>query len=105
MAEAEPMMRRALAIDEQSLGPDHPNVARNLHNLAVLLQATNRLADAKPLGRRALKIWAKSLGAEHPNSQLAAQNFIYLLMAKGLSQEQAVKAVAEVIAEASRKAS
>ena len=27
LAEAEPLMRRALAIDEQSYGPDHPNVA------------------------------------------------------------------------------
>ena len=27
LAEAEPLMRRALAIDETSYGPDHPNVA------------------------------------------------------------------------------
>ncbi len=40
-AEAEPLMRRALAIDEQSYGPDHPNVAIRLNNLAQLLQATN----------------------------------------------------------------
>ena len=27
LGEAEPLMRRALAIDEASYGPDHPNVA------------------------------------------------------------------------------
>ena len=27
LAEAEPLMRRALAIDEKSFGPDHPDVA------------------------------------------------------------------------------
>ena len=27
LAEAEPLYRRALAIDEKSFGPDHPNVA------------------------------------------------------------------------------
>ena len=27
-------MRRALAIDEKSFGPDHPNVATALNNLA-----------------------------------------------------------------------
>ena len=27
-------MRRALAIDEKSFGPDHPNVATGLNNLA-----------------------------------------------------------------------
>ena len=37
-------MRRALAIDEKSFGADHPNVAITLNNLALLLQATNRLA-------------------------------------------------------------
>jgi len=43
--EAEPLMRRALAIDEKSLGPDHPNVATRLNNLAQLLQDTNRLDE------------------------------------------------------------
>ncbi len=55
-AEAEPLMRRALAIDEQSYGAEHPDVARDLNNLAQLLQATNRLAEAEPLMRRALAI-------------------------------------------------
>ena len=41
LAEAEPLMRRALAIDEQAYGDDHPEVARHLNNLAQLLPATN----------------------------------------------------------------
>ena len=53
LAEAEPLYRRALAIDERSYGPDHPDVAIDLNNLAQLLQATNRLAEAEPLYRRA----------------------------------------------------
>ena len=62
LAEAEPLMRRALAIDEKSYGPDHPDVATGLNNLAQLLQATNRLAEAEPLMRRALAIDEKSFG-------------------------------------------
>ena len=54
--EAEPLDRRALAIDEKSYGPDHPDVAIRLNNLAQLFQATNRLAEAEPLMRRALAI-------------------------------------------------
>ena len=38
LAEAEPLYRRALAIDEKSFGPEHPNVATGLNNLAELLQ-------------------------------------------------------------------
>ena len=49
-------MRRALAIDEKSFGPEHPNVARDLNNLALLLKDTNRPAEAEPLMRRALAI-------------------------------------------------
>ena len=49
-------MRRALAIDEKSYGPDHPEVAIRLNNLAICFKATNRLAEAEPLMRRALAI-------------------------------------------------
>ena len=51
LSDAEPLMRRALAIDEVSFGPDHPKVAIRLNNLAQLLKATNRLSDAEPLMR------------------------------------------------------
>ena len=61
-------MRRALAIDEQAYGPDHPSVATRLNNLAGLLQATNRLAAAEPLYRRALAIDEQAYGPEHPAS-------------------------------------
>ena len=44
-AQAEPLYRRACAIDEASLGPDHPHVAIRLNNFAALLQATNRLEE------------------------------------------------------------
>ena len=52
----EPLMQRALTIAEASYGPDHPNVATSLNNLAQLLQDTKRLAEAEPLYRRALAI-------------------------------------------------
>ena len=35
--EAEPLCKRALAIDEKALGAEHPQVAVRLHNLGVLL--------------------------------------------------------------------
>ena len=59
-------MRRALAIAEGSYGPDHPDVAATLNNLAGLLQDTNRLGEAEPLMRRALAIDEESYGPDHP---------------------------------------
>jgi kinesin light chain len=36
--EALPLCQRALAIREKVLGPDHPDVAKQLNNLALLCQ-------------------------------------------------------------------
>jgi tetratricopeptide (TPR) repeat protein len=59
-------MRRALEIDERGFGADHPNVARDLHNLSSLLADARRLAEAEPLIRRALASDERSLGNDHP---------------------------------------
>ncbi len=79
LAEAEPLMRRALAIDEKTFGPDHPNVGRDVNNLATVLQATNRLADAEPFFRRALAIDEKTFGRDHPNVAMHLNNLASLL--------------------------
>jgi tetratricopeptide (TPR) repeat protein len=88
LAEAEPLMRRALAIDEASFGDAHPRVAIDLNNLAQLLQATNRLAEAEPLLRRARRIFIASLGSEHPNSRIVEANTVALLQAMGRSDDE-----------------
>ena len=60
-------MRRALTIDEHSLGADHPTVAVALNNLATFYMNTNRMAEAEPLLRRALSIKQKILGDDDPS--------------------------------------
>ncbi|MCP9462669.1 MAG: tetratricopeptide repeat protein, partial [Nitrospira sp.] len=57
-ATAEPLLKRSLAIWEKTLGPDHPDVATSLENLAVLYRATQRSSEAQPLEQRAAKIRA-----------------------------------------------
>jgi hypothetical protein len=78
---AEPLMRRALAIDQASYGKEHPEVARDLSNLAALLQATNRLSEAEPLMRRALAIDEANYGKEHPRVATDLNNLAALLQA------------------------
>ncbi len=51
-AEAEPLLQRSLAILEKALGPEHPDVANSLHNLAELYRAQGRYAEAEPLLQR-----------------------------------------------------
>src|SRR5262249_37175494 len=64
-ARAEPLYRRALAIAEKSVGPDHPAVAATLNNLAELYRDNGQYAEAEPLYRRALATAEKTLGPDH----------------------------------------
>ena len=79
LAEAELLMRRALKIDEVSFGPDHPNVAIRLNNLAALLRDTNRPSEAELLIRRALSIDEASYGPDHPEVATSLNNLAELL--------------------------
>jgi tetratricopeptide (TPR) repeat protein len=89
-------------MDEASYGPDHPDVARDLNNLALLLKATNRLSEAEPLYRRALAIDEASYGSEHPNVAIRLNNLASLLYATNrLSEAEPLMRRALAIDEAS----
>jgi tetratricopeptide (TPR) repeat protein len=79
LKEAEPMMWRALEIDEKRLGPEHPAVGRDLNNLGQVLTDADRLWEAAPLMERALAIDEKSLGPEHPDVATDLNNLALLL--------------------------
>jgi class 3 adenylate cyclase/tetratricopeptide (TPR) repeat protein len=64
--EAEPLVARALTIAERSLGPDHPDLARNFHNLGLVNYYLGRNAAAEPLYKRALAIRERAFGPDHP---------------------------------------
>jgi Tetratricopeptide repeat len=53
---ARPLEERALAIIEAAYGPDHPDVATGLGNLALTLRALGQPEQARPLLERALVI-------------------------------------------------
>jgi tetratricopeptide (TPR) repeat protein len=76
---AEPLYRRALAINENAYGPDHPAVATVLNNLALLLHDTARVAQAEPLMRRVLFIDEKNYGSDHPEVAIDLGNLARLL--------------------------
>ena len=92
-------MRRALAIDEASYGPDHPNVAIDLNNLAQLLQATNRLGEAEPLSERSLQIFLRftqATGHEHPHLRAVLANHRGLLAAMGQDPDEISRRLSEI---------
>jgi hypothetical protein len=68
LAEAQPLTERALAITETAYGPDHPDVAIRLGNLAGILQDLGQPAQARPLAERALAITETAYGPDHPKT-------------------------------------
>ena len=87
------MYRRALAIREAALGPDHPDVAKSLGNLAILLNDKGDYAAAEPLYRRALAVKEATLGLDHPSVANTCYN-----LSGFYSQHGTDHAVAEVFA-------
>ena len=67
MAQAMILFQRSLKIDETMLGPDHPNVATDLNNLASQYQDQGNYAEALPLYQRALQLREKVFGPDHPD--------------------------------------
>jgi tetratricopeptide (TPR) repeat protein len=55
-ADAKALLELALVIDEAAYGPDHPEVATDLNNLATILQDLGQPEAARPLQERALAI-------------------------------------------------
>jgi tetratricopeptide (TPR) repeat protein len=56
LALAEPLLERSLAIREKVLGPDHPDVAQSLNNLAQLMYDKSNWVRAAEYGRRSTDI-------------------------------------------------
>jgi tetratricopeptide (TPR) repeat protein len=50
------------------LGPDHPDVALALYNIADVLYQEHRYAESATLFREALDIQRHALGARHPDT-------------------------------------
>jgi tetratricopeptide (TPR) repeat protein len=82
-AEAEPLLQRALAISEQTPGPDHPNISTDLYDLATLYQAQGRYAEAEPLFQRALAIDEQTIGPDHPTVAAGLNNLAALYWYQG----------------------
>ncbi|MBI1955701.1 MAG: tetratricopeptide repeat protein, partial [Acidobacteria bacterium] len=62
--EGVPLATEALQIAETTFGPEHPNVATSLNNLAEMDRSLGRYEEAKPLYQRALRLAETALGPE-----------------------------------------
>jgi tetratricopeptide (TPR) repeat protein len=74
---------RAQAICEQQLGPQHPDTANCLNNLAILYEAQGKHEQAEPLLVRALSIREQQLGPQHPDTAQSLNNLAALYRDQG----------------------
>jgi CHAT domain-containing protein len=72
-----------LDIREKALGPEHPDVATSLNNLAFLYSLMGNYAAAEPLYKRSLEISEKALGLEHPDVATSLDNLSVLKVVQG----------------------
>ena len=82
-AQARPLYERALALREKRLGPEHPDTAETLNNLALSLREEGNHEAARPLLERALAINEKALGPEHAATATSVNNLALLLRDQG----------------------
>ena len=78
-----PLYQRALEISEKVLGPQHPDVATTLNNLAGLYESMGDYEKALPLYQRALEIREKVLGPQHPYVATTLNNLALLYQSIG----------------------
>jgi tetratricopeptide (TPR) repeat protein len=77
-AQAEPLYRRALAIDEKALSHDTPQFATDLNNLASASTDVGNYAVAEALYKRALQIQLRALGPENPDVAVMLDGLAFL---------------------------
>ncbi|CAB0038331.1 unnamed protein product [Trichogramma brassicae] len=81
--EAEPLCKRALEIREKVLGRDHPDVAKQLNNLALLCQNQGKYEEVERYYQRALEIYEAKLGPDDPNVAKTKNNLASCYLKQG----------------------
>jgi DUF2914 family protein/tetratricopeptide repeat protein len=73
---AERLLREAAAIQEATLGSEHPDLATTLNNLAFVCERTNKIDEAERGYRRAHAIAVASMGPRHPFVATSIRNLV-----------------------------
>ena len=81
------MIERALSISEKALGPEHPDTADGLNNLANVYLDQGKYAQAEPLLKRMLAIAEKALGPQHSHVAAVLKDYARLLRETGRNEE------------------
>ncbi|HET9194406.1 MAG TPA: DUF2914 domain-containing protein [Vicinamibacterales bacterium] len=82
-ASAEDLLREAAALQERTLGAQHPDLANTLNNLGIVCEITDNPIDAEHYFRRAHAIAAATLAPDHPFVATSRKNLHDFCTARG----------------------
>ena len=86
-AAAEELLCEAAALQEQTLGPQHPDLANTLNNLGIVCERTDNPIDAEHYFRRAHAIATATLAPDHPFVITSSKNLQDFCAARGRPAE------------------
>jgi len=84
---AEGLLREAAALQEQTLGPHHPDLANTLNNLGIVCEMADNPIDAEHYFRRAHAIATATLAPDHPFVATSSKNLHDFCAARGRPAE------------------
>jgi eukaryotic-like serine/threonine-protein kinase len=87
LADALEDARRAVVAKEKAGGPDDPDVAQSLGNIALCMAQLGELEQALPIALRAVRISEVGLGPEHPRTAIHLSNYGEILNGFGRLKE------------------
>ncbi|ELK25339.1 Nephrocystin-3 [Myotis davidii] len=80
---ADQFLKRSLEMRERVLGPDHPDCAQSLNNLAALCNEMKQYEKAEELYERALDIRRRALAPDHPSLAYTVKHLAILYKKMG----------------------
>lgn len=84
LSSANELLRTAARVQEEQLGPLHPDLANTLNNLAIVAERTGRAGEAETFYRRAVAIASASLPPDDPMVAASRQNLEDFCRARGV---------------------
>jgi tetratricopeptide (TPR) repeat protein len=83
------VMEESLALRKQALGPQHPDVARGLHNYSQILLKVERFDDAVQASRESIEILSAALHPDHADVAYTEVGLANLLLTREKYEEAA----------------
>jgi len=107
--DAEPLLKRAIALQEKAIGEDHVNMAVTLEHLAALYTDMQRYTQAESLYKRTIAIHERNRPDENLELAATASHFAELLRrmrqpADAEKWQARAKAIEKNVSEKARKA-